>query len=70
MFESSFLKIYTWGTQNLTLMMEVLQCNIIQQMIYLLDGLIPDTGEDEQKEVVSNTGSIEGKYRVPRLGRG
>uniref|UniRef100_A0A8W7PQG3 Dynein, axonemal, heavy chain 5 n=1 Tax=Anopheles coluzzii TaxID=1518534 RepID=A0A8W7PQG3_ANOCL len=63
MFESSFLKIYTWGTQNLTLMMEVLQCNIIQQMIYLLDGLIPDTGEDEQKEVVSNTGSIEGKYR-------
>uniref|UniRef100_A0A182YK77 AAA+ ATPase domain-containing protein n=1 Tax=Anopheles stephensi TaxID=30069 RepID=A0A182YK77_ANOST len=59
LFESSFLKIYTWGTQNLTLMMEVLQCNIIQQMIYLLDGLIPDTGEDEQKEVVSNTGSLE-----------
>lgn len=60
LFEGSFLKIYTWVTQNLLLMMEVLQCNIIQQMIYLLDGLVPVLGESEQEAALSTTGSLDG----------
>lgn len=64
LFEGSFLKIYTWTTQNLQLTMEVLQCNIIQQMIYILDGLVPVLGENEQEAAVSTTGSLDGILHV------
>lgn len=60
LFDGSFLKIYTWVTQNLMLMMDVLQCNFIQQMIYILDGLVPVTGENEQEVALSTTGSLDG----------
>ncbi|XP_058454765.1 dynein axonemal heavy chain 5 [Malaya genurostris] len=69
LFEGSFLKIYTWVIQNLFLMMEVLQCNIIQQMIYLLDGLVPVMGESEQETALSTTGSLDddiGDDEVPK----
>ncbi|KAL1130923.1 hypothetical protein AAG570_012164 [Ranatra chinensis] len=35
MFDESFAAMYTWATQNLNLAMKVLQCNIVQQVIYL-----------------------------------
>lgn len=62
LFDGSFLKIYTWVTQNLMLMMDVLQCNFIQQMIYILDGLVPVTGENEQEVALSTTGSLDGIF--------
>lgn len=38
LFNESFSQIYSWGTQNLTLVIDVLQCNISLQMIKLLEG--------------------------------
>lgn len=32
LFEDSFATMYSWGTQNLILTMNVLQCNIVQQV--------------------------------------
>jgi len=33
LFDASFTAVYLWLTQNLTLTMKVLQCNIIQQVL-------------------------------------
>lgn len=59
LFDSSFLTIYTWGTQNLHLMMDVLQCNIVSQMLSILEGLVPVPKEDEANIAHSSTGSAE-----------
>ncbi|XP_073975032.1 dynein axonemal heavy chain 1 [Rhodnius prolixus] len=47
LFDQTFNLIYTWSTQTLKFKMKVLQCNIIQQMIYIMQGL---TSSDEQPE--------------------
>lgn len=60
LFEQSFLNIYTFGTQNFEFMMEVLQCNIIQQMLCILDGLVPFSKDVEDKTTMSLAGSNEG----------
>lgn len=41
--------------------MEVLQCNIIQQMLAILDGLVPYSKETEQTTTMSVAGSNEGE---------
>lgn len=38
LFDESFFELYTWGTQNLNLVIEVLQCNITLQILKLLEG--------------------------------
>lgn len=35
------MQVFTWGSQNLKLLMIVLQCNIVRQMLCILEGLIP-----------------------------
>lgn len=57
LYELSFLQTYTWATQNLHMVMEILQCNIIHQMICILEGLIPSGKEDEEVDKQSNAGS-------------
>ena len=42
-------------------MMEVLQCNIIQQMLAILDGLVPYSKDVEQTDMKSVAGSNEGE---------
>ncbi|XP_076639069.1 dynein axonemal heavy chain 1 isoform X1 [Colletes latitarsis] len=54
-FSDSFAQIYSWGTQALTLTIDVLQCNIVRQMLCLLEGLVPpetsiEEAEDEESE--------------------
>ena len=41
-FEESFSAVYQWSRQNLQYKMAVLECNIINQAIALLEGLIPE----------------------------
>jgi dynein heavy chain, axonemal len=65
LFEQSFIQVYTWGTQNCEFMMEVLQCNIIQQMLAILDGLVPYSKDVEQADMKSVAGSNEGEtFRI------
>lgn len=61
LFEQSFINVFTWGTQNCEFMMEVLQCNIIQQMLAILDGLVPYSKDVEQTATMSVAGSNEGE---------
>lgn len=62
LFEQTFVQVYNWGTQNLKLLMSVLQCNIVQQMLNLLEGLVPVRKEDEQAVSLSSKESTDGKY--------
>lgn len=39
LFDESFSALYSWGTQNLTLVVDVLQCNITLQILKLLEGM-------------------------------
>lgn len=64
LFEQSFINVFTWGTQNCEFMMEVLQCNIIQQMLAILDGLVPYSKDVEQTDMKSVAGSNEGEIQV------
>ncbi|XP_050432698.1 dynein axonemal heavy chain 5 [Adelges cooleyi] len=50
LFDSTFANVYNWTVQNLNMTMKVLQCNIIQQMLLLLQGLIPKKPEEEKQE--------------------
>ncbi|TGZ53817.1 Dynein heavy chain 5, axonemal, partial [Temnothorax longispinosus] len=55
LFTDSFAQIYSWSTQTLVLAIDVLQCNIVRQMLCLLEGLIPpeislEETEDEDME--------------------
>ena len=52
LFDQSFLGIFTWSTQNCEFMMEILQCNIIQQMIFILEGLVTYSKDVEQTEKI------------------
>ena len=38
LFDESYGELYIWTTQNLTLVMEVLQCNVTLQILHLLEG--------------------------------
>ncbi|XP_033349446.1 dynein heavy chain 5, axonemal isoform X1 [Bombus vosnesenskii] len=54
-FTDSFTQIYSWSTQALSLTIDVLQCNIVRQMLCLLEGLIPpevriEENDDEETE--------------------
>lgn len=64
LFEKSFAILYAWETQNLQLKMDVLQCNIVQQMLHILEGLVPQTKEEEQAVALSVHESVEGKHSI------
>ncbi|XP_047354238.1 dynein axonemal heavy chain 5 isoform X2 [Vespa velutina] len=54
-FTDSFIQVYSWSTQTLLLAINVLQSNIVQQMLSILEGLIPpeilaEDGEDDDNE--------------------
>lgn len=55
--------MYAWETQNLQLKMDVLQCNIVKQMVHILEGLVPQPKEEEQAVALSVHESVEGKIR-------
>lgn len=50
MFEKTFVQVFTWGTQNLKLLMPILQCNVVRQMLCILEGLIPIKQQEETEE--------------------
>lgn len=60
MFEKSFQTLYTWETQNLQLKMDVLQCNIVKQMLIILEGLVPKPKAEDQEAAASVHESVEG----------
>lgn len=60
LFEQSFLAVFTWETQNLQLKMDVLQINIVQQMLFILEGLVPQTKEEEPETALSIHESVDG----------
>ncbi|XP_015833540.2 dynein axonemal heavy chain 5 isoform X3 [Tribolium castaneum] len=53
LFDESYGELYGWGTQNLTLVIDVLECNVTLQMLQLLEGLIP-TQVENVEEVSAN----------------
>lgn len=61
MFDKSFQTLYTWETQNLQLKMDVLQCNIVQQMLFILVGSVPQTKVEQPEVEMSVHESIDGK---------
>lgn len=61
LFDQNFVEVYNWGAQNVKLQMPVLQCNIVQQMLFILEGLIPTKKEDEQAVSLSSKESQDGK---------
>lgn len=64
MFDKSFQTLYTWETQNLQLKMDVLQCNIVQQMLIILEGLVPKPKAEDEEAAASIHESVEGKNRL------
>lgn len=46
--------------QNLQLKMDVLQCNIVQQMLKILEGLVPKPKQEDQEVAASVHESVEG----------
>lgn len=61
LFDQTFVDVYNWGAQNVKLQMPVLQCNIVQQMLFILEGLIPSKKDDEQAVSLSSKESQDGK---------
>lgn len=61
LFEKSFSVMYSWATQNVVFTMKVLQCNIIQQMLSLLEGLVPVQIEepDQHSSSRSDSGDLD-----------
>lgn len=61
LFDESFGALYSWGNQNLKLVMKVLQCNIILQVLKLLEGLIPPVVEESENisSVKSEHGDLD-----------
>lgn len=55
LFDLSFITIYTWGTQNLHLVMDVLQCNIVCQMLNILEGLVPVPKKEDETNMAHST---------------
>lgn len=64
LFDQNFVEVYNWGAQNVKLQMPVLQCNIVQQMLFILEGLIPTKKEDEQAVSLSSKESQDGKFNT------
>lgn len=60
LFDKSFQTLYTWETQNLQLKMDILQCNIVKQMVIILEGLVPLPKSGEQEVAASVHESVEG----------
>lgn len=58
LFDESFGILYSWGNQNLKLVMKLLQCNIILQVLRLLEGLIPPV----TTEVNENVSSVKSEH--------
>ena len=67
LFEESFIAIYNWTTQNLKLLMPVLQCNVVRQMLDILEGLIPVRPDDDQQTAESVKDSIDGEIALKFL---
>ncbi|XP_064553878.1 dynein axonemal heavy chain 5 isoform X1 [Drosophila montana] len=63
LFEQTFVEVYNWGAQNVKLQMPVLQCNIVQQMLFILEGLIPCKKDDEQAVSLSSKESQDAAKR-------
>lgn len=61
MFDKSFQALYTWETQNLQLKMDILQCNIVQQMLFILEGSVPQTKVEQQEVEMSVHESMDGR---------
>nr|XP_023020662.1 dynein heavy chain 5, axonemal [Leptinotarsa decemlineata] len=60
LFDESFSKMYSWGTQNLTMVIEVLQCNISLQILKLLEGLVPlQVVEEDISAAKSDAGDLD-----------
>lgn len=60
LFDETFMKVYTWVSQNLNMSMEVLQCNITLQILSLLEGLIPPQIEPTDDPATSkSTGDVD-----------
>lgn len=65
LFEKSFSILYSWQTQNVQMKMDILQCNIVQQMLHILEGLVPQTKEEEQTDkALSVHESVEGECYI------
>lgn len=61
LFEKSFGILYSWQTQNVHMKMDVLQCNIVRQMLHILEGLVPQSKEEEPADkALSVHESVEG----------
>ncbi|RZC39074.1 dynein heavy chain 5, axonemal [Asbolus verrucosus] len=60
LFDESYGELYNWGTQNLSLVIDVLECNITLQMLKLLEGLVPAQVEDvEDSTAKSDQGDLD-----------
>ncbi|XP_011504753.1 PREDICTED: dynein heavy chain 5, axonemal [Ceratosolen solmsi marchali] len=57
-FRESFAQVYSWSTQTLTLAISVLQCNVVRQMLCLLEGLIPPEISVEEEETELNDDTV------------
>lgn len=64
LFEKSFQTLYTWETQNLQLKMDVLQCNIVKQMLVILEGLVPKPKAEAEQAAASVHESVEGMNEI------
>jgi hypothetical protein len=62
LFDRTFSALDTWKNQNIHLAMDVLQCNLIAQMIFIIEGCIPLPILPEPKPVLSSQASLEGKF--------
>lgn len=60
MFDKSFQTLYTWETQNLEMKMDVLQCNVVGQMLIILEGLVPKPKAEDEEAAASIHESVEG----------
>ncbi|KAL7304210.1 hypothetical protein TKK_0003404 [Trichogramma kaykai] len=65
-FQESFAQVYAWSAQSLVLAINVLQCNVIRQMLCLLEGLIPPpVEEDDQPKELEIEDDAEMNKPVP-----
>ncbi|KAL1518053.1 hypothetical protein ABEB36_001736 [Hypothenemus hampei] len=64
LFDDHFGHVHTWGTQNLTLVMDVLECHVILQVINLLEGLVPKQLHTNQDEQSKSDGEDEDNFQI------
>lgn len=51
--------MYSWCTQTLKAVMQLLQCNVVKQMLDLLQGLVPQQVQEETSAAKSVSGDID-----------